>query len=526
MASQWACQLLLVQAKAKRGGDQMFFQKLLNWLSPKPKRLARRWEPYTNPIDTNKIAKELQLKEEGARLGTMGVPLDTDTTLCAPELNAILAIEQARTDYIEWGQLRLKSLNSELTRLDVTSAINEGEDSAKEFERLAAVYITANAAEIKQLERVASSRQQAFDRFRAEHNRLDFPHYPQGAEKVALWMFALALVIVEALANMHFFAQGLSGGLLQGFTQAFLAAVVNVAVCLASGIFAIKFVHHVKPAKKLIGWASVLATMAFVLGLALVVAHYREALVKGLENAESAAFQSLLATPFSLTEVSSLYLILVSVVFGAVAAWDGYKLDDWYPGYGEEHRKTMAAAEAYRLAIDALHNKLDELKTTMISKTDYALSHSETAIISYKNVISDKDRCRDDLSNMIKDSPAMLNALLAEFRTENVLARRAAGHATPPSFGITPSLQELKAPNFDTTVDRVGLAKQQAQLDSFRSKAPKVRARIQSGYTSNFTSLHTLSSHFGGVSISSKIASQTPTSAASPVLATADGGQV
>lgn len=501
----------------------MFFQKLLNWLSPKPKGTARRWDPYTNPIDTDKILKELQLKEEGARLGAMGVPLDTDTKLCGPELNAVLAIEQARTDYIGWGQLRLKSLNSELTRLDVTSAIHGGEDSAKEFERLAGVYITANAAEIKRLEEVASSRQQAFDRFRAEHNRMELPHYPQGWQKLMLWSVALALVSFEALANAHFFAQGLSGGLLQGFTQAFLAAAANVAICLAAGVFAVKFVSHTKPAYKLVGGISILATMAFVLGLALVVAHYREALVKGLENAESSAFKSLLTTPFNLTEVSSIYLILVGIVFGVIAIFDGYKMDDPYPGYGKEHRKAAEAIQAYTLAIDALHEKLEELKTTVLSKIDYALSHSETAIVSFKNVISDKDRCSDDLSNMIKDSPAMLDALLAGFRTENVVARRAAGHVTPPSFNTSTSLQELKVPNFDTTADRANLASQEAQFANFRTKAPKIRARIQSGYTTHFNSLHSLSSHFDGVGVSSRVASQATTSPVSSAMAAAEG---
>lgn len=473
-----------------------FFRKLLEWLSPKPTRLKRKWDPHTNPIDIRLIEKELKLRDEGARLGAIGIPLDSDSQLCGPETKALLAIEQARTDYIEWGQLRLKSLNSELTRLDVGPAIHDGEDSANEFERLAGVCITANAPEIRRLEAIASSRLEAFERFRESNRLLELPHYPHGWKKALLICGAIALIALEALANSHFFAQGLSGGLMQGFQQALLAATLNVLVCLAAGRYAVKFVNHIQLSRIFMGIVAILATGVFIVGLGLVVAHYREALVKGLENAESAALQSLLATPFNLTEVSSLYLLLVSVAFGCLAVFDGYKLDDRYPGYGNEHRKTAEAEEAYSQSIDGLHDLLERLKTTQLDKVDYALSHSATAIVSYKNVIADKERCRDDLGNMIADSPSMLNALLAEFRTENIAKRQGAGRATPLGFSSLPPLHDLRVPNFDTNTDCESLARQETLLSEFRSKAPDIRARVQSGFTSYFNSLVTLTGHF------------------------------
>jgi hypothetical protein len=480
------------------------FRKLLEWLSPKPKRAARKWDPHTNPIDVQKIAKDLRLKEEGARLGAAGVPMDTETSLCGPETHALLAIEQARTDYIEWAQLRLKSLNGELTRLDVAPELTAAAESADEFERRADADITANASAIKQLEEEATSRQQEFERFRKEHNRLNLPHYLKGLPKILAWVFAVALITVEALLNASFFAKGLAGGLIDGFAEAAIAASLNVLVCLAAGSTVLRFVHHVKIGPRLFGIVMAALASCFILILALMVAHYREALVMGLENAQSVAIQTFLATPFTLREVSSWYLFLIGVVFGALAVVDGYKIDDPYPGYGKLHLRTVAAVEAYTDAIGQLHEHLSELKETMLAKVDYALSHSATSVVSFKSVISDKERCKDDLSNMIKDSPAMLGALLAEFRTENVVTRRPHGYITPPGFNTTPFLQELKVPNFDTTTDKESLAKQEALLAEFLTKAPDVRARIQTGYNANFNSVHTLASHFDGIGITSK----------------------
>lgn len=474
-------------------------RKIMEWLSPKPKRSARKWDPNTNPIDVQKIAKNRRLKEEGARLGAAGVPLDTETSLCAPETQAVLAIEQARTDYIEWGQLRLKSLNGELTRLDVTQTLTAAAESADEFERLAGADITANASSIKQLEEVATSRQQELERFRKEHNRLDLPHYLQGLHKTLAWVFAVFLIAVEALLNASFFAKGLSGGLIDGFAEAAIAASLNVLVCLAAGSTVVRYVNHVKIGPKLFGIVMSALTVAFVLVLALMVAHYREALVMGLEDAQSVAIQTFLAEPIALKEVSSWYLFLIGVLFGAFAVWDGYKIDDRYPDYGKLYRRTLEAVEAYTAALGELHEHLSELKKTMLANIDRALSHSGSSIVSYKNVISDKERCNGDLSNMIKDSPAMLNALLAEFRTENIVARKPHGYAVPPSFSTTALLQDLKVPNFDTIADKEILAKQETLLADFMIKAPQVRSRIQAGYNAHFNSLHTLTSHFGGI---------------------------
>jgi hypothetical protein len=473
-----------------------FLRKLLGWLSPQPTRAARKWVPDTNPIDVPAIAKALRLKEEGTRLGKAGVPVDDETALCGPERHAVLAIEQARTDYMEWGQLRLKSLNDELTRLDVRPAIAVATESASEFERLAAADLTTNAPAIRQLEEQASSMKNELARFRAEHRRVNVPHYLTGGQKALAWVVAVSLIVLEALLNATFFAKGLAGGLIDGFAEAAIAATLNVLVCLALGATLLGLVHHVKIRLRIVGILVAVGTLCFIVGLALLVAHYREALVLGVDNAQSVAIQTFRAAPFALQQVSSWYLFLVGVLFGIMAVADGYKIDDPYPRYGKLHRRTMAAEENYHGAIAELNEHLSQLKETMLAKVDYALTHSAVAMVSFRNIISDKERCHDDLTNMVHDSPAMLNALLAEFRDENLVARKANGHRAPPSFSVMPPLHALNVPNFDVVADKDSLARQEALLGQFVAQAPVLRARIQSGFNDSFNSLQTLASHF------------------------------
>jgi hypothetical protein len=479
------------------------FRTFWGWLSQKQSGAAHRWDPITNPVDVAKIARDLRLREEGARLGALGFPQDTETSLCGPEEQAVRAIGQARTDYLEWGQMRLRSLNGELTRLDVTQELIAAAESGEEFERQAAAVITANAPAVQRLQEMAASRQLEFDRFRLENKRLNLPHYPQGLHKALAWVFAFFLITVEAVLNARFFAKGLEGGLIEGFSEAAIAATLNVTFCFIAGCTVIRFIHHVKTGPKLFGLVMTLMTGGVIVGLALVVAHYREALVLGLDDAQSVAIQTLVASPFTLKEVSSWYLFMIGIIFGLAALFDGYKTDDSYPGYGNVHRKTVEAADAYSNAIDQLHEHLSELKEAMLAKVEGALNHSATAIVSFKDVIAAKEKCGHDLANAIKDAPSGLAVLLGEFRMENVMARMAQGHAKPPSFNVTPVLHDLEIPDFDTAYDRISLGKQETLRAEFLNKAPEIRARIQAGYNNaNFDSLHTLVSHFSGTAAS------------------------
>lgn len=503
-------------------------RRLLRWmlqlLSPaaQPSR-ASQWDPQTNPVDVQKIARELRLREEGRRLGAAGVPLDLDTTLCSAEEHALLAIEQARSDYLEWGQLRLRSLKGELDRLDVRGPIKAAEDAADEFERLASAAITANATQIGQLADTARARQAEFQRFRDSHNRSDLPHYPVGMWKVLAWTFAIFLITVEALLNASFFAKGLSGGLIDGFTEALIASMLNVLVCLAFGALAIRYVNHVRLGGKVLGIGGVFLSVGFVITLALLVSHYREALVLRLADPQSAAITNILADPLGLKQVSSWYLFFVSVAFGALALADGYKLDDPYPGYGQLHRQLTSAVEEYTAAMDEMHGHLEMLKSEALAKLDRALAKSGASIASFKGVISDKARCRADLNNLIFDAEPMLRALLAEFRTENIVARREKGYGVPPSFASIPAVEDRAKdmPDFSTEADEKSLQAQEQALHRLIEVEPQIRGRIQAAYNAKFGSLNTLFGHFDGVDLMSRIVTS---STAQPVGEVALGG--
>lgn len=468
--------------------------KLWEWIRSRPNRSSRKWHPDLNPIDIQKISSELNLKDEAKRLGAAGVPRETDQKLAAPEASVVFKVEEARQNYMNWGELRLASLNQELSRKDITQQINQARRADEEFEGMAGAKLTAESSTLRDLGDVARARKEELDRFKHKNGLNRLPLVPQGNEKLVIVVIAFALVGAEAFLNMSFFAKGLSTGLLGGFVEAGIAATVNVAISFIFGVYFVRCIHHIKLLPKLFGYLTGAVIGCFILTMAFGIAHYRDALVMGADNAMSLGLQTLLASPTGLKENSSWLLFLVSVVFGVIAVYDGYKIDDPYPSYGNAFRLADEAIKDYNAEVDELHDYLEEIKTEMLAKLERTASHSEASVSICQNLIGDKQRSGNDLTNAVAGAANALHALLQEFRNENSISR---GDKPPPSyFDVWPKLRELKIPDFSTTADEMNLAVQRQLLDSFLSEFQDIRARIQTAFNTRFNALQTLDAHF------------------------------
>lgn len=468
--------------------------KLWEWIRSRPNRSSKKWHPDLNPIDIQKISAELNLKDEAKRLGAAGIPRETDKKLSGPEASVVFKVEEARQNYMTWGELRLASLNQELSRKDITQQINQARRADEEFERRAGAELTAKSSLLRDVGEVARARQGELDRFKRDNNLKHLPLVQQGNAKLLIFVGAFVLIGVEAFLNMSFFAKGLSTGLLGGFVEAGIAAAVNVAVSFIFGVFFIRFVHHIKPLPKLFGYLAGATITCFIFTMAFGIAHYRDALVMGADNAMSIGLQTLLASPAGLKESSSWLLFFVSVVFGGAAVWDGYKINDPYPGYGKAFRLADEAIKDYNAEVDELHGYLEEIKTDMLAQLERTASYSEASVSICQNLIGEKQRSGNDLTNAVAAGENALHALLQEFRNENNIAR--SDKPPPAYFDTWPELHELKIPDFNTTADEVNLATQRQLLGSFLSELQDIRARIQTAFNTRFNALQPLDAHF------------------------------
>ena len=235
-----------------------------------------------------------------------------------------------------------------------------------------------------------------------------------------------------------------------------------------------------------------------MLVLALVVAHYREALTHGIEAAQSEAVKAFLASPFGLTELSSWLLFAVSMGFGLAALFDGYKMSDPYPGYKKVYVKKLEGAAAYEDGLGQLRKHIGDQKTDMLKRLDTASARAQGSIDRMRELINRKATGCNRIGNQLQISQQWLDLVLKTFQTANIEGRIKNGHPIPERFLHSPEvpLLPLEFPNFDTNQERAILEKSEAMVNDFVRQEPVLRATIQSAYNQRSNALETLHHHF------------------------------
>lgn len=471
------------------------WKAILAFLAPRSRSSRRSWDPITNRFNAERVAKQLRLEEQGRELGQAGVPLISDTWPSGPEARAVLEVEQAQADYIASYQLRLKALQAQASRADITAKIAEALGSAEQFERQADNLLTENATQLQRIADLAKSRREALERFREQHRRIELPHYPSQGKKTFLYVFAILLVVVETAFNASFFAKGLSGGWLDGLFEAAGFSIVNVGVAFAAGAVVVRLKNHVSVLMRLISYTATGVVLGVLATLALMVSHYRDALHIGAEGAGTLAMQTLLSTPFQLSGPSSWILFGVSCFAACFALWEGYSINDPYPGYGGVHRKSEVAARRYEGAVQSLRAELGKYRQTLIARMDKTQQICAASIVELKGVIADKQRLADEMPNEIHSLEKALVALVETFRTGNKVGRQERSEC-PEYFNTKPQLDKRALPDFSTAEDEALLKRQEeAAMDFLDNKALLV-AKIERAFNNTYGSIGTVNDLF------------------------------
>lgn len=278
-----------------------------------------------------------------------------------------------------------------------------------------------------------------------------------------LWHIGVVAVvlILEAIANMVFFAATSEFGLAGGFLIAVVVSLVNVAGGLIAGFFAFRWRNHPKDRLRRLAALGVGTYIVFVVLSNLLVAHFRDA--GAIASGPSLRVDQLLSHPLSLS-FSSAVLFFVGLLASAVACRKGYTLDDPAPGYGDVHRSFAEANEAL-----GQHHK--DLRRR-------ALGHAEAVPEECRAIVQKAAEVREELGQIPVRAERCVEGYEADrerierwchqhlnrYRSENLAVR-----TTPPPahFSIYP--------NFPSQLDASPLLQMKAQLDQVGAKIEALR---------------------------------------------------
>lgn len=394
-------------------------------LSGKLKHGQDRLVPSVQPfleLDLEKIKNDLHLIKEGQERGEKNLPPSPSDVFDDVEHRIITTIETELKRQQQSFSDQLNAYHQCITSLDLENeAINIGgaaQRASSEF----VVKVNEGKATLFTLWRNVCMIENQWNDFRKKHGL----QYPADYPLSRLWNFAIIILIlaVESILNGSFLARGLETGYIGGVVQAFVIAAINVFFGVFLGDSIIRHLFHRNYILRTIAIVELPISCGFAVFFNLMVGHYRDAL-GGSDpmHASEIALNTFTAHPFALAALQSWMLFAMGLFFWMVAAIDGFKMDDPYPGYGKINRKHEEITQDYT---NEKTNIIDDLSRTRDQALDY-IRDARRSLAEGSATLSSVLGCRSRLIHLFEAHQTYLsraaNDLLSVYRNANMRSR-------------------------------------------------------------------------------------------------------
>ncbi len=394
-----------------------------------------RVEPTFTELELPALSAQLRLEELGQNYGRQNLPASDSTSLDP--------VEQRIADLIQNRILRIRSeyelADQTLAAASSTEKIDAGISRVRDIleESLTDLRTQARISHDEvflRRERAQRCKQEVKD-FREENG------LKRDARPNRTWeprIFALVvLIVIEGLLNGSILSRGLEGGLIAGWSIAFGLAAMNTVVAFLMGWMSHNLVH-VKFLRKLVGALVLVGWIAWMLIFNLGVAHYRDALgSQDPDNAGTIALENFRTRPLSVRDFQSTILLALGILFSIVALYDGFGMDDSYPGYGPVTRKWEAACEDFQEVTKTQLLTLATLRDQKIGRIRGEIDY----LVNINSRLPDEIQRRRALSarweHDIERLERAANTMAASYREAN---RRARSSPPPAYFGLPLSI--------------------------------------------------------------------------------------
>lgn len=399
-------------------------------------------------IDRERLAKDLNLKEEGRKRGEQNQPSPDSKTLDHVEMSAVSRIEELRRRGLETFESHRRIYSERLGRATAARmAVEQGtRDATSRFAQIVIEYQAKMVTPQEELEEAYAYRNQ----FRRENNLGKRP-----AQDAMGWgkiiALGLVMVIIESILNGYLFSQSNPMGLAGGVIAAVLVSAANVSISTFFGMGG-KWVNarwrriFSKSAGLLIciGW------FGFAVIYNLSVAHFRDAVEHfgDWQEAGVAALGTLVADPAGLANMESWLLLTIGFFISTISFVKGFLSSDPYPGYSRVSRAVHDARDNY------IHHLQDSIETLEEHRDETVNEMMETAEEVHRHINDSVDALFGQ-SYLISSARAFLeqcnvaaNYCLSVYRDANKAGRDA---KAPSYFSEVFSFQDVELQPIETT---------------------------------------------------------------------------
>lgn len=427
-------------------------------------------------IDTDAMIRKMRLRERAQEQARRDLPEANSQAFDAVEQEIVNEIEnESKTQYNHYLSHQ-KTYADRANDAGIQALILKigaiAPNAAADFERNTRV----GTGDLYALKRDVIQTEKELNRFRSA-NRLTRPVRDIGSRTKKIGLLILILA-VESLLNGFFLAKGNVFGLAGGIFEALLIAAINVFVGATVGRFVFPGLAHRNWFVKFIAMLGTVIYFAAAIGFNLAVAHYRNAVTADPFDASIIAYGTLLKDPIGIHDLQSWSLFLFGFFFSLIAAYDGLRMDDPYPGYGHRMRQNLSALHNYTDMKDELLGELEEIK----KDADKAMEDLTQTIVSrrgeFEYVVMKSRSLKSEMQQYFSHLESAANTLLRFYRDQNRTHRKS---SAPARFDATwtctrPSLDD------EIIADPTRRALDEA-LRKAIEEAPQQQENLNSAYT-------------------------------------------
>ena len=330
--------------------------------------------------DVDAVAK----KEARANL-----PAKSSKSMDSNELTLIQQLTQASTAATMTLNSSLADIAQGIATIDVEAEKAELDNAVNRIEAELKKEYESRAEELEEVKKEAQVRQDDVDKFKKEHKLKLEASYKDSY----VWTIAaiLAALVIETTLNSSLLAEASDFGLFGGASQAIIISIINISIGLAVGMFAWPKTNHIDRIQSTLGYIYLIIGTASVLVFNLLIGHYREVLIKNPDDSGVAAVKQFSEGMFSLTEIESIFLVVIGLLVAGLSFWKGMTQNDRYPGYTHlSKQRDIARTRLYEAKDDALeelnaiNHQCEEGLRKLLKKVTVDYSRCNTLCSTYE----------------------------------------------------------------------------------------------------------------------------------------------
>jgi hypothetical protein len=429
------------------------------------------------PIDPAAVCRSLDVDGHARQAGKQELPATDAKSMDATETRIVHLFQEDVQTTARGVSDKLQIYRRQLERQDIEDDLQAITGMREKFDAGSLSMIEESRDQLEPAIALRTELRSDLAAFKDHHEINRAPDYPES--KFVYFAVLFAIFVTESVLNAFFFAAGSDFGLLGGWIDAVRYAGINIAISFLIGLALMRQLNHKSWSRRAAGAAGVVILLVLVPVFNFFVGHYREIFAVDPDNAQTTAVRAFLDNPVGLATVESWLLFAVGSVFAAIAAYEGYAIEDPYPGYGRLARRIQRAEEDYLEEKQEIKQRLSYLREATID----ALDKLRDKIVRKQDELLDLSGLADTIRSKFDMHLALLkkscNVVLSRYREINTRARST---EPPQYFGEECDITTTLKLDLPSTISFEQVQDRKSTISGMLKTAETQRSAVETAY--------------------------------------------